>query len=85
MQIAAMSMASPSKPAQVRKMRYNGCKHGFMLIVGDTKFATRLLHMLGHGRIMNMTDPWKQMMFYLEIQSTQHPMKEFAVCAKIRG
>ena len=47
-------------------------------MIGDAGLAASLFNKLANRGIVNMTDSWKEVMFYLKIEASQKPVQEFA-------
>src|SRR5688572_12882555 len=66
-------------------MRPQGTCPCFPLFIRNIKFAGSVFNDLGDLWIMYVTDGWKQMVFNLEVQSTDKPGKNGVSRSKIHG
>ena len=64
-------------------MRNNCMTHFSVFNIFNTELFAGLFNDFADGRVVHMRDFWKQMMFYLEIQSTNQPGDQFVFCGKI--
>ena len=66
-------------------MRSDGPEHGSVFVVNDIGLTAGFLYQATDRGIMDMADPWEQVMFDLKIQPTQKPIQRLARGGKICG
>src|SRR6476469_1466460 len=64
-------------------MRHNGLAHFTVFIVFYSIFMAGFFNDLTDSRVMNMRYFWKQVMFYLEVQSSNKPAYQLIISSKI--
>src|SRR5713101_7786533 len=72
-------------PSQPPEMRRHTCPEGLELRVPDPKVSAGLFHELRNRRVVDVTDPWEQMVFDLKVQAAHKPGDHSTTPGEIHG
>lgn len=78
--LVGIRCAHPAKPTEMGR---DTRKHCIVSEILHSKLEARFLHDLSYLRIVNVANPWKKVVFYLKIQSTNAPREQAITSRKI--
>src|SRR3989337_70394 len=88
--VAAVKVTSsgrvrPPHPSQPPEMRRDTCAEGLELRVPDPKVSAGLSHELGNRRVIDVADPWEQVVFDLKVQAADTPCDYSTTPGEVHG